>query len=218
MRRYMSDKVSAVSSATMKPSRASAIAGLRISASVKLPEPNFSSASASPATVPGTPIPRAESRDFAGSGLPSGPRKTSCVIADGAVSGYTRATPRGVDHHEAAAADISGARISHRQREAGRDRGIYRIAALPKDIGADDGGELLLCHHHAVFGRYSLDRIKWRRCIKLPLLPVDWPDNQQRQRDNRETCAPTNRRESHVISAYQIRSAGMRQHAALRPA
>jgi len=86
MRRYMSDSVSAVSSVTTKPSRASAIAGLRISASVKLPEPNFSSASASPATVPGTPMPSAESRDFAGSGLPSGPRKISGLVALGAVS------------------------------------------------------------------------------------------------------------------------------------
>ena len=35
-----------------------------------------------------------------------------------------------VDHHVAAAADIAGARIGHREREAGRDRGIDRVAAL----------------------------------------------------------------------------------------
>ena len=34
-----------------------------------------------------------------------------------------------VDHHEAAAADIAGARIGHRHGEADRDRGIDRIAA-----------------------------------------------------------------------------------------
>ena len=34
-----------------------------------------------------------------------------------------------VDHHVAAAADVAGARIGHRQREAGRDRGIDRVAA-----------------------------------------------------------------------------------------
>ena len=39
-----------------------------------------------PATVPGTPMLSAESRDFALSGLPSGPRKISGVVAPGAVS------------------------------------------------------------------------------------------------------------------------------------
>ena len=75
-----------MSSARTTPSRASSIAGFNRSASVKLPEPYFSSASASPATVPGTPMPSAESRDFAGSGLPSGPRKICGVVAAGAVS------------------------------------------------------------------------------------------------------------------------------------
>ena len=76
-----------MSSVIIKPSRASAIAGLQqICASVNLPEPYFSSASVSPATVPGTPMPSAESRDFAMSGLPSAPRKISRVVAAGAVS------------------------------------------------------------------------------------------------------------------------------------
>ena len=58
----------------------------------------------------------------------------------------------GMNHHETAAADISGARIGHGQRKAGRDRGIDRIAALPQDVGAELRGDLLLRHHHAVFG------------------------------------------------------------------
>ena len=82
----MPGKVSAMSSAMTKPSRASSIAGFSRSASVNLPEPYFSSASASPATVPGTPMPSAESRDFAISGLPSAPRNMSRVVAAGAVS------------------------------------------------------------------------------------------------------------------------------------
>ena len=47
---------SATSSSIGMPSRASAIAGAISSASVNLPEPYFACASASPATVPGTPI------------------------------------------------------------------------------------------------------------------------------------------------------------------
>ena len=39
----------------------------------------------------------------------------------------------GMDHHEAAAADIAGARIGHGQRKAGRDRGVDRVAALPQE-------------------------------------------------------------------------------------
>jgi hypothetical protein len=67
------------------PSRANAIAGCKMFARVNWPEPYLSSAIASPATVPGTPIASAESRDFAGSGLPS-VRNMSFVAAAGAVS------------------------------------------------------------------------------------------------------------------------------------
>ena len=59
---------------------------------------------------------------------------------------------RRVDDHEAAAADVSGARIGDGQRKAGRDRGIDRIAALPQDIGAYLRADFLLRDHHAVFG------------------------------------------------------------------
>ena len=79
-------RVSAPSSVTTKPSRASAMAGRSSCASVNLPEPYFCSASVRPATVPGTPMPSAESRDLAGSGLPSGPRNIPRVAARGAAS------------------------------------------------------------------------------------------------------------------------------------
>ena len=156
IRRYMSDSVSAMSSATTKPSRASSMAGFRICASVNLPEPYFSSASANPATVPGTPMPSAELRDLSLIGLAVGPekniarrrRRRGLAIVDRDIF----VALGGMDHHEAAAADIAGARIGHGQRKAGRDRGIDRIAALPQDVGADLRGEFLLRHHHAVFG------------------------------------------------------------------
>ena len=45
-----------------------------------------------------------------------------------------------MDHHEAAAADIAGARIGDRERKAGRDRGIDRIAAAFEDLDADARG------------------------------------------------------------------------------
>ena len=60
-----------------------------------------------------------------------------------------------MDHHEAAAADIAGARIGHRKGKAGGDGSIDRIAALPEDIGADLRGELFLRHHHPVLSRNS---------------------------------------------------------------
>ncbi len=58
-----------------------------------------------------------------------------------------------MDHHEAAAADVAGARIGDGERKAGGDRGIDRIAALLEDVGADLRGEPFLRHHHAMLGR-----------------------------------------------------------------
>ena len=57
-----------------------------------------------------------------------------------------------MDHHEAAAAEIAGARIGDRERKADRDRGIDRVAAAVEDLDADAGGAFLLRHHHAVAG------------------------------------------------------------------
>ena len=73
-----------------------------------------------------------------------------------------------MNHHEAAAADIAGARIGHGHRKAGRDRGIDRVAALPQDIGADLRGEFLLRHHHAVFGGNGKNRVGRGRNIGPP--------------------------------------------------
>ena len=138
------------------PSRASEIAGMIRSASVNLPEPYFCSASASPATVPGTPMASAELRDFCGSALPSRVEKRFGVdrcrrglaIIDGDILAVGA-----VDHHEAAAADIAGARIGHGQGEGCGDRGVDGIAAPLQNIGADPRRDRLLRHHHAVFGR-----------------------------------------------------------------
>ena len=55
-----------------------------------------------------------------------------------------------VDDHEAAAADITGARIGDGQRKADRHRGIDGVAAAVEDLDADAGGARLLRHHHAV--------------------------------------------------------------------
>jgi len=61
-----------------------------------------------------------------------------------------------MDHHIAAAADIAGARIGHRQREPGRDRRIDRVAALLQHFDADAGRARLLRHHHAVARDHAL--------------------------------------------------------------
>ena len=58
-----------------------------------------------------------------------------------------------VDHHVAAAADIAGARIGHRHRKAGRDRGVDRVAAFCQNLDADLRRARLLRDHHAVLRR-----------------------------------------------------------------
>ena len=76
-----------------------------------------------------------------------------------------------MDHHEAAAADIAGARIGDREREADRHRGVHRVAAAVEDFDADAGGAALLRHHHAVVGedrrrRRNLRRVRNRRDLR----------------------------------------------------
>ena len=68
-----------------------------------------------------------------------------------------------MDHHEAAAAEIAGARIGDRQREADRHRGVDRVAAAVEDRDADAGGAALLRHHHAVVGEDGRRRRNRRR-------------------------------------------------------
>ncbi len=68
-----------------------------------------------------------------------------------------------MDDHEAAATDIAGARVSHGERKADRDRRIDRIAPAIKNFDADAGGALLLRDDHAVAGRDGLRRRDDRR-------------------------------------------------------
>jgi len=71
-----------------------------------------------------------------------------------------------VNHHEAAAADISRARIGHGHRESDRHRGIDRVAAAPQHIGADPRRDFLLRHHHAVFGDHGMNGVGRRRRVE----------------------------------------------------
>ena len=73
---------------------------------------------------------------------------------------------RKVDHHVAAAADIAGARIGHRHREADRNRGIHRIAALLQHFDADACRAPFLRHDHTVAGGDSGAR--WQALARPP--------------------------------------------------
>jgi len=97
-----------------------------------------------------------------------------------------------VDHHEAAAADIARARIAHGQREAGGDRRIDRVAALAQYIGADPRPDLLLRHHHAVFGDDGMNGVCRGRRVGAAalLLPGGGSAKCDRQRDGGEDEAP----------------------------
>src|SRR5262249_42519803 len=71
--------------------------------------------------------------------------------------------PRQMDHHIAAATDIAGTRIGDRERKAGGDCRIDRIAALRQKLGADPGGARLLRHHHAVTrGDRTVAGVGWK--------------------------------------------------------
>ena len=63
-----------------------------------------------------------------------------------------------VNDHEAAAADIAGARVSHRKRKADRNRRVDRVAAAIQNFNPDTGSALLLRDHHAVAGGDRLRR------------------------------------------------------------
>ena len=57
-----------------------------------------------------------------------------------------------MDHHEAAAADIAGARIGHGEREGRGHRRVDRVAASLRECRRRCGGDRLLGDHHAVCG------------------------------------------------------------------
>ena len=63
-----------------------------------------------------------------------------------------------MNHHEAAAADIAGARIGHGHGETGRHRRIDRIAAPLQHIGADSRRDFFLRDDHAMFGDNGMNR------------------------------------------------------------
>ena len=98
-----------------------------------------------------------------------------------------------MDHHEAAAADIAGARIGHGQRKAGRDRRIDRIAALPQEVGADLGRDLLLRHHHAVFGGNAREPWRDRAAYRAGALlrSAAGAARATNKRDGRQRAAPS---------------------------
>ncbi len=75
-----------------------------------------------------------------------GGRRRGLAIVDGGVAAIQVSIGFGeMDHHEAAAADIAGARIGHRQREADRDRGIDRVAARDRGSRRRCGRRGSLC-------------------------------------------------------------------------
>ena len=97
-----------------------------------------------------------------------------------------------MDHHEAAAADISRARIGHGHGKAGRDRGIDRIAAAPQHIGADARRDFLLRHHHAVFGGHGMNGVGGSACVSRGVLLRDGRQSNTAtsQRNGCEAYAP----------------------------
>ena len=56
------------------------------------------------------------------------------------------------DEHEASAADISGRRMHHGQREPGRDRGVNGVAASPHDLHSRVRRQVVHADHDGVLG------------------------------------------------------------------
>ena len=63
-----------------------------------------------------------------------------------------------MDHHEAAAADIAGARVAHRHGKTDRNRGVYGIAAFLQHLDANAGGTRVLARDHPVARNNRLRR------------------------------------------------------------
>jgi hypothetical protein len=75
-----------------------------------------------------------------------------------------------MNHHEASAADVSGARVGDGKRKAGGDRGVDRIAALPEDVGADLRGKPLLRHHQTMLGGDGANGGEIGGCVRAAFL------------------------------------------------
>ncbi len=114
-------------------------------------------------------MPSAESSDFVAVGLAVGTEEDIACgreRRDLAIVDRDVFVPVGeMNHHEAAAADIARARIGHGHREAGGDRRVDGVAALPHDLGADARRNLLLRHDHAMFGKGRMHRVERRRRV-----------------------------------------------------
>ncbi len=151
-----------MSSATMKPSRANAMAGASRSGSLNLPEPYFSSASAETCDSAGNADAKRLIAGFFRIRLTVAAEKHvagrggRCTLA--VVDGDVLAAVRQVNNHEATAADISGTRISHGHRETGGDRGVDCIAAAGQNITADLRRDPLLGDDHAALCGNRLER------------------------------------------------------------
>ncbi len=201
----MSDSVSAMSSAMTKPSRASSMAGCEDLRERETARAVFLQRQCQPGDRAGHADAERGIARFIGVGLAVGSQKNivrdrgrrSLAIVDGGVF----VAPGRINHHEAAAADVSGARIGDGQRKAGGDRGIDRIAALPQDIGADLRGEPFLRHHHAVLGRDGANGGENGRCVSAALLRKGRRPEGKRKDDCGSHPAPSDRKDRHRKSA-----------------
>ena len=114
-----------------------------------------------------------------------------------------------MDDHEAAAADISRARIGHGQGKAGCHRGIDRVAAPQQHIGTQSCGYLLLSNDHAVFGDHGMNGVAGGRRVKAAALLLR--GSRHAIRDNQQDCrqypAPLCK-EAHLNSAAGLVNTG----------
>ena len=96
-----------------------------------------------------------------------------------------------MDHHEAATANIAGARIADRHCEPDRNGGIDGVAAVFENIGADARSLRFLRHDHPVMGDNTL-------CVYQHIGDALVAARDQRQRDGgdqRETNKASTRHE-----------------------
>ncbi len=108
-----------------------------------------------------------------------------------------------MNHHEAAAADIAGARIGDGECKTGGDCGIDGIPALAQDIGADLGGDLLLRHHEAVLGGDRMNAVGRRRHIGVAREGARGKEHEECKGRQYEATATSNR---HHQIAPQVRA------------
>ena len=147
---------SATSSSTVRPSRASAIAG-----AIELGERELAGAVFAPGELEAGDRPRHADREAGKARLE---RIGLAVGVEEHVLGRRRGRGLAIvdrdrliaisamNQHEAAAADIAGARQGDGERKADRDRRIDGIAASLQDIEPDSRRLRLLSHDHAMPG------------------------------------------------------------------